>query len=77
MRLTINGAEVEIKVKGKYSSRANKQDTMFFLNTLSIWASEAANHYRYEGAEALEKDARTCGMDIYNALDAAGLYNGI
>lgn len=77
MKLNINGYEVEIRAKDRYSSRANKADTMHFLNTLSIWASEAARTYRTEGCKSLEKNANNAADDIYNALSAAGLYKDI
>lgn len=77
MKLTINGYEVEIKAKANYNSRANKLDTMHFLNTLSIWASEAARTYRMERCESLEKNANKAADDIYTVLSAAGLYKGL
>ena len=45
------------------------------MNLVSIWAQEAAEQYERLGVYALANDARDQGKAIYEALEAAGLYN--
>lgn len=77
MKLNINGYEVDIKVKDKYSDRANKDDAMAFLNTLAIWAAEARDHYRKEGFGGLADVANIWQKDINTALDNKGFFDSI
>ena len=74
MKLNIDGFEVEIKAKMTGNDRANKTDTMYFLNKISIWASEAAKHERTEGFITLAESYETAGEIIYDTLEAAGFY---
>lgn len=55
MKIFIEGYEVEIKAKGGFSERYNKADTMAVLNTLAIYAGEAACRFSNFGLEALER----------------------
>ena len=74
MKLTINEYEVEIKVKRGGADRASKMDTMQFLNSVSIWAMEAAKQMRTTGAPALAEEFDGASTEIYNFLKGAGLY---
>lgn len=78
MKLMINGYEVEIKAKAKWSKRANKEDTMDFLNTISLLASEAAKYN--EQIKAHDAVAEWCDRisdEIYNVLKENGAYKNI
>ena len=74
MRLTVNEYEVEIKVKRGGAARVNKMDTMQFLNSVSIWAMEAAKQMRTTGAPALAEEFDDASNEIYHFLKDAGLY---
>lgn len=78
MKLTIGEYEVEIKVKhSKYGQKANKTDTMNFLNTLSIFCKDAARYNRMLGAYSINDEAEQYGKDIYEYLEAKGVYDHI
>lgn len=47
---------------------------VYLLNTISIWAMEAANHYRSIGANALADLASDSQKEIYTQLERLGLY---
>lgn len=68
MKLIINGDTVEIRVKSKYSERANKKDTLYFLNDLGLFAYEAKEHYKILGLHGAEMEAKQAADDIYNYL---------
>lgn len=74
MKLNFAGYEVEIKAKREYHSRANKDDVMNLLNSISIWALEAAEHNRSRGANASAEHCDQVSEEIYEALKAAGCY---
>lgn len=74
MTIEIDNYKVEIKVKAVYSEKANKEDTMNLLNSISIWAFEAANEYDRTGAHALAKRARKASREIYKILETKGCY---
>ena len=75
MRLKIDGMEVEIKVKGQYAKRFNKEDTMYFLNNVSLYASLAYAYYEERGHEASASRADEFSNDIYAHLKEIGCYD--
>ena len=75
MKVMINGYEVEIKAKGEFAERFNKEDTKAVLNLLSIYASEAANRYEEIEMNALKRIAKEAHKSIFEALDKTGYYN--
>ena len=77
MKLTINGYEVEIKVKSKWNKRTNKADTMAFLNMVSIWAGEAAMYNVHKFGTGYGNTENRASDDIYNFLDANGCYDNL
>lgn len=77
MKLNFAGYEVEIKARDNYNDRANKRDTMTLLNSICIWAKEAAEYNRSIGAPASADFCDEAGKEIYDALNAAGLYKNI
>lgn len=44
------------------------------LNTISIWASEAADYYNKRGVNGLGNSARQASQEIFKQLEAIGLY---
>ena len=79
MKLTCRFGEVEIKVKGEGAEKANKKDTIRFINYLGMAAYAAADHFNAnaEGAsvylawaEKLEELADRC----YDICAANGWY---
>lgn len=77
MKLNFAGYEVEIKAKTKYHSKSNKRDAMDLLNSISIWALEAAEYNRSRGANASADFCDEVSTEIYKALKAAGCYENI
>lgn len=79
MKLIIGEYEVEIKAKDTSlkTSRYNLDDTMALLNTLSIYAAEARNHYTASSYDALAKTAGKYSVDIYTALKEKGCYKNV
>lgn len=74
MKVVIDGYEVEIKAKSEYSERYNKADTMAVLNTLAIYAGEAACRYSEIGFMALKKRAMKTQDSIVDVLEKAEYY---
>lgn len=74
MKLTIAGYKVNISVADEYASRASKEITMAFLNTVSLYVREAENSYLERGMDSLSEHAGLISNDIYNTLKKAGLY---
>ena len=78
MKLIIGEYEVEIKAKDtRFNSRCNLEDTMSLLNTLSIFASEARDHYTATNYDSLAKMADKYGRDIYTAIKEKGCYKDV
>ena len=76
MKLIIDEYEVDIKVKhSKYGKKANKADTMDFLNTLSIFCTDSARLNRMLGTHSIADEAEQYGKDIYGYLEAKGAYD--
>lgn len=48
--------------------------TAAMLNQLSVYANEAAKHYKNIGAFALAEKAEKDARKIYNALESLGFY---
>lgn len=77
MKLMIAGNEVEIKVKGEYSEKFNKEDTMAFLCELNCNLYAAENMYKLEHLDGLAKRSRKLVNDIHNELDKRGYYDDV
>ena len=76
MKIMIGEYEVEIKARdARFRQRANKEDTINLLNEMSIAFGEAAKLFSSTHAEPLAKIASKKSDDIYNALDAIGVYD--
>lgn len=70
MKVIIEGYEVEIKAKYMTSNRYNKADTIAVLNTLAIYAGEAAVRYSDLGYKALERCAWKSRDSISDTIEA-------
>lgn len=78
MKFTINGYEVEIKAKRTVGSkRMNKEDTMDFVNYISMLSYVASERYAMMGADALAKDADKTSQEFYTVLAENGAYRAI
>ena len=78
MKLIVNGYEIEIKAKKiAFDNRYNKEATQSFLNTISCWASAAADHDNMLGCYGMAKDASRAAKQIFDALDFQGYYDDV
>lgn len=93
MKFTVANYEIEIKAKTAGDKRYSKEETMYFMNQLSIWMSESGYYTAFEhrnddgfydgDTEAVEI-GKLCGerlkdasFDIHDQLDALGFYDDI
>ena len=70
----LHGMSVDVKAKQGGDQRYNKEATQYFLNYVSLLATEAANRWDSMGCEAIAKEAREFGSVIYKMLEEQGLY---
>lgn len=77
MKLTIGNYEVEIKAKGMFAEKMNKEDTMYFLNKISSVCYQASLQSRAQGWEFRADDEQEMSTQIYEFLDNKGFYNDI
>ena len=78
MKIKIGDYEVEIKAKGVYNKeKFNKQDTMSFLNELSIVYTDSSKFNMGQGYQALAKCYNESGKEIYETLVTLGLYENL
>lgn len=77
MTLTINGYEVEIKVKDKGNNRFNKKDTMLFLNSLSLMFDYSCERNINKGYDSLAERDRKSSNEIYDFLYSLGYYDDL
>lgn len=74
MKLVIDDFEIEVSARRLTESRKNKEATMYFLNTLSLFAAKAQERFYDVGAVALSEWAKECSDDIYYFLKDNGAY---
>ena len=75
MKFHIDNYEIDIKAKGLCNeTRNNKNDMMYFMNLIALFASGAEENYRNQGADALAKQAGKCSDEIREQLKAMGCY---
>lgn len=75
MKLHIDNYEIDIKVKGLCNeTRNNKEDAMYFMNLIALFAIGAEENYRNKGADALAEQAGKCSDEIREQLKAMGCY---
>ena len=79
MKLMIEGKEIEIKVKGEFSERANKQDTLAFLNLVSIAFTESGEYWdKLAGRDCVTARVRKgYGTEIYKYCRDKGAYKNL
>lgn len=75
MKVRVNGYEVEIKARDLSRDRANKKDTLQFMNDICCLAIEAREHYEMEGYVALTEEAESFRKAFFKVCDENGLYN--
>ena len=75
MKFHIDNYEIDIKVKGLCNeTRNNKNDMMYFMNLIALFASGAEENYRNNGAVTLAEQAGKCSDEIHEQLKAMGCY---
>lgn len=75
MTLTIDGIEIEIKVKK--NGRTNANATKNFLNELACVYMDHSDQLHKEGYHAYAKGETRKQHDIHAALDALGYYDDV
>lgn len=70
-----HGMEIEVKAKEANHDKCSKAAAQYFMNYVAILASEAANRYRTLGCNALAEQAEEFHKEIYDILEAQGLYD--
>ena len=73
MKLKIGPWNVEITATHEFFPR--ESDTIDFLNQLIPMYLHNADRYAEEGSPDIAREDMRCGMDIYDALKAAGAYD--
>lgn len=72
--VSISTWNVEVKARAPYSEKANKKDTMYMLNHLSLLAIKASEKYEQEGFAALAEEAYETSNEIHQLLTELGFY---
>ena len=75
MKIQIGEYEVNISAKYRRNNRANKADTMSFLNELAIAYFEAAQHNNRLTCYAIGKEFKEKSDYITDVLRKNGLYD--
>lgn len=74
MTLTIGSYKVHITAENSFC-KDKEQATMYFLNQMSAYCTEAARRYYATDCDVLGMEAERCGLDIYKELKRRGLYD--
>lgn len=74
MKLKIGRYEVEVFARELGNEYQNEKDALYFLNSVSIWASDAAALNRQQGYDGLAHSYMVSSKDIFKALEEKGLY---
>lgn len=80
MRLVINGKTVNVTVLDSITGKTDAEETVYFLNSLSIMADDAArwNEYKYKHIYTDgDTTNRRISKDIYTALDKRHVYDDV
>lgn len=77
MKLIIDGMEVEIRAKqnSDTDNKDKRETTLWLLNQISLAFQTSADYHDRLGCNAIAKDMRQKGSDIYEYLDSKGLYH--
>ena len=77
MTLRIGDCEVKVTAKSDYHIRNSDRDidTKYFLNLIASHLMNAADGEEAKGYDAIAKNARELGYDIYNHLKSLGFYD--
>ena len=76
MLVNFGNVEVDIKVRSTIGKGEDFSDldTFFFLNELSVMAEYSAQYLRSKGLQGLADNHKAKGLELYNQLKEAGLY---
>lgn len=66
---------VEINAKSKYDEKNSKEQTMFFLNELSIVYNQAAEFNRGNGWQVTANDYQKKSLALHDLLAEIGFYD--
>lgn len=66
---------VEVNAKSTYNEKNSKEQTMYFLNELSIVYSQAAEFNSGNGWQAIAKDYQKKAIAIHDMLAEMGFYD--
>ena len=74
MKLNINGYEVSISAKLSWKERANKQDTLSFLNELALIYADAATTSENGGYHNTARRYQNVAHELHEFNKEHGLY---
>ena len=74
MKFKVNGYEVEIKARDLSKDRASKNDTLQFLNDLSLLALDAKEYNEEQGYKAITEEANKYRKAFFDICKENGLY---
>lgn len=91
MKFTVNGYEIDIKVKRGGDSRYNKDRTLSFMNEMAIWMGQAASYKNFERrddrvpwTDSERETSKRCAeylneawRDLYHQLEEYGAYDNL
>ena len=77
MKLQIGNYEVEVKAKSiiKEKKNYNKEDTMYFLNSISVALDYAKECTKSKGYDGMANSYKEASDGIYEILDELGFYS--
>lgn len=76
MKLKVDRFEIEIKAKDtENNTKFNKEDTMTFLNRISLAMGYGADYQLSKNHNVIASDYSKMSDDIYQFLNACGLYD--
>ena len=74
MKLEFDGYEIDIKVKMGTSKKCNKQDTLYFLNWLSMLSGRAEVGYNADNLKTYARQSGDFASYLYGVCNENGLY---
>lgn len=75
MKINIGGYDVEISAKKDYKTRSNKQDTLFFLNYLSLIFDDASEFQGAQNGNPYAEESKQISRDLFEFCKDHGLYD--
>ena len=66
---------VEVNARGHFDNKNSKEQTMYFLNELSLVYTQAADFCRGQGWQAVAKDYQKKSNALHDMLADLGFYD--